>query len=581
MSFVPGLGVLRHYDRSWLRGDVLAGVTVAAYMVPQSMAYAEVAGLPAVVGLWALVAPLLVYAVFGSSRQLSVGPESTSALMTALAISSLAGVASVHDASLATRAALGAILALTTGAVCLVAYVARLGFVAGLLSRPVLIGYLAGVAVLMIVSQLGKVTGLQISGERLWDELGSLLAQLDEVNLPTFLLATASVLALFIAKRFAPKLPGPLLVMLAAAALAHFAGLRAQGVRVVGEVPSGLPGVVIPDFTGVDWTKLLPAALGIAVVGFSDNALIGRAFAARRREQVDMNQELLALGLCNISAGLTQGFPVSSSGSRAVLGDSMGSRTQLYSLVALGCLLATMFVLGPVLAAFPEATLGAVVIYAAVQLIDVHEFRRLARFRLAELVLALATTLAVVLSNVLIGIAIAVVLSLLDLVRRIANPGAAVLGYVPGLAGMHDITDFPQGEQVPGLVVFRYDSPLFFANAENFRRRALAAVDEAPGEIHWFLLNVEANTQLDLTAIDALEEVRRALEARGVVVALARVKQDTRDELARAGFLERLNGRAYPTLPTAVEAYVNWVTQTTGEYPAWAEHLPLPRNDSR
>lgn len=581
MSFVPGLGVLRHYDRSWLRGDVLAGVTVAAYMIPQSMAYAEVAGLPAVVGLWTLVGPLLVYAFFGPSRQLSVGPETTTALMTALAIGSMAGTGSVQEADLVTRATLGAILALATGAVCVVAYVARLGFLAGLLSRPVLIGYLAGVAVLMIVSQFGKVTGLQISGEGVGSEVISLLTHLDQANVPTLLLATFSVVTLFLAKRFAPRWPSPLLTILVAAAVVHFAGMGALGVRVVGEVPVGVPGVAIPDFTGVDWTKLLPAALGIAVVGFSSDALTGRAFAARRREHVDANQELLALGLCNISAGLTQGFPVSSSGSRAVLGDSMGSRTQLYSLVALGCLLATMFALGPVLAAFPEATLGAVVIYAAVQLVDVHEFRRLARFRLAELVLALATTLAVVLSNVLIGIAIAVVLSLLDLVRRIANPGAAVLGYVPGLAGMHDITDFPQGEQVPGLVVFRYDSPLFFANAENFRRRALAAVDEAPGEIHWFLLNVEANTQLDLTAIDALEEVRRALEARGVVVALARVKQDTRDELARAGFLERLSGRAYPTLPTAVEAYVNWVAQTTGEYPAWAEGLPLPRNDSR
>ena len=581
MSFVPGLGVLRHYDRSWLRGDVLAGVTVAAYMIPQSMAYAEVAGLPAVVGLWTLVGPLLVYAFFGPSRQLSVGPETTTALMTALAIGSMAGTGSVQEADLVTRATLGAILALATGAVCVVAYVARLGFLAGLLSRPVLIGYLAGVAVLMIVSQFGKVTGLQISGEGVGSEVISLLTHLDQANVPTLVLATFSVVTLFLAKRFAPRWPSPLLTILVAAAVVHFAGMGALGVRVVGEVPVGVPGVAIPDFTGVDWTKLLPAALGIAVVGFSSDALTGRAFAARRREHVDANQELLALGLCNISAGLTQGFPVSSSGSRAVLGDSMGSRTQLYSLVALGCLLATMFVLGPVLAAFPEATLGAVVIYAAVQLIDVHEFRRLARFRLAELVLALATTLAVVLSNVLIGIAIAVVLSLLDLVRRIANPGAAVLGYVPGLAGMHDITDFPQGEQVPGLVVFRYDSPLFFANAENFRRRALAAVDEAPGEIHWFLLNFAANTQLDLTAIDALEEVRRALEARGVVVALARVKQDTRDELARAGFLERLSGRAYPTLPTAVEAYVNWVAQTTGEYPAWAEGLPLPRNDSR
>jgi len=580
VSFVPGLDVLRHYDRHWLSGDVLAGITVAAYMIPQTMAYAEVAGLPAVVGLWALVGPLLVYAIFGSSRQLSVGPESTVALMTALAISSLAGVPAVGDADLATRATLGAILALTTGVICLVAYGARLGFLAGLLSRPVLIGYLAGAAVLMMVSQLGKVTGLQVSGERVWDEVGSLLAQLDQVHLPTLVLASVSVIALFVTKRFAPKWPGPLLVMLLAAAVVQIAGLETQGVKVVGAVPSGLPRVVVPDFIGVDWAKLLPAALGIAVVSFSDNALIGRAFAARRREQIDTNQELLALGLSNISAGLSQGFPVSSSGSRTVLGDSMGSRTQLHSLVALGCLLTTMLVLGPVLAAFPDAALGGVVVYAAIRMVDIAGFRRLARFRLAELVLALATMIAVVLFNVLIGIAIALGLSLLDLLRRIANPAAAVLGYVPGLAGMHDITDFRHVEQVPGLVVFRYDSPLFFANAENFRRRALAAVDGAPGEVHWFLLNVEANTQLDLTAIDALEEVRDSLAARGVIVALARVKQDTRAELERAEFIERLHGRVYPTLPTAVGAYVDWVQQTTGEYPTWAAGLPLPRNNN-
>ncbi|MDI9629417.1 MAG: sulfate permease [Acidobacteriota bacterium] len=580
MSFVPGLDVLRHYDRNWLSGDVLAGITVAAYMIPQTMAYAEVAGLPAVVGLWALVGPLLVYAIFGSSRQLSVGPESTVALMTALAISSLAGVPAVGDADLATRATLGAVLALTTGVICLVAYGARLGFLAGLLSRPVLIGYLAGAAVLMMISQLGKVTGLQVSGERVWDEVGSLLAQLDQVHLPTFVLASVSVVALFVTKRFAPKWPGPLLVMLLAAAVVQIAGLETQGVKVVGAVPSGLPRVVVPDFIGVDWAKLLPAALGIAVVSFSDNALIGRAFAARRREQIDTNQELLALGLSNISAGLSQGFPVSSSGSRTVLGDSMGSRTQLHSLVALGCLLTTMLVLGPVLAAFPDAALGGVVVYAAIRMVDIAGFRRLARFRLAELVLALATMIAVVLFNVLIGIAIALGLSLLDLLRRIANPAAAVLGYVPGLAGMHDITDFQHVEQVPGLVVFRYDSPLFFANAENFRRRALAAVDGAPGEVHWFLLNVEANTQLDLTAIDALEEVRDSLAARGVIVALARVKQDTRAELERAEFIERLHGRVYPTLPTAVGAYVDWVQQTTGEYPTWAAGLPLPRNNN-
>lgn len=571
-AVVPGLAVLRSYQRGWLRGDVLAGITVAAYMIPQVMAYAEVAGLPAVVGLWALVGPLLVYAVFGSSRQLSVGPESTTALMTALAVGSLAGASTdpVRYAQLAS------IMAITTGAICVVGYLARLGFLAGLLSRPVLIGYLAGVAGLMTVSQLGKVTGLTLTGEHAWDEVRSMLGQFNHVNVPTLLVATGTLMALLVARRWAPTWPGPLLVMLVAAGVVHFGGLQALGVQVVGTVPTGLPEIVVPDVTGVDWVRLLPAAVGIAVVGYSDNALTGRAFAARRRQQVDANQELLALGLANLSAGFTQGFPVSSSGSRTVLGDSMGSRTQLYSLVALATLVVAMFALGPVLAAFPRAALGGVVIYAAIRLVDVGELRRLGRFRTAELVLALATAMAVVLFDVLTGIGVAVALSVLDLLRRIANPEAGVLGYVPGLAGMHDIKDYPNAEQVPGLVVYRYDSPLFFANAENFRRRALAAVEEAPPPVRWFVINFEANTSLDLTAIDALGEVREVLQARSVVVALARVKQETRDELQRADFIESLDGHIYPTLPTAVEAYVGWVEQTTGQRPEWAVTLPAP-----
>lgn len=566
-KLLPGLHVLRHYDRKWLRGDVLAGITVAAYMIPQVMAYAEVAGLPAVVGLWALFGPLLVYAFVGSSKQLSVGPESTTALMTALAIVSMSG----------DPATLAALLALATGAICLVAYLARLGFLAGLLSRPVLVGYLAGVAGLMIVSQLGKVTGLSLAGEHMWDEIASLFAQSAQINWPTLVLAAGVVIVLLIQRKLAPNLPGPLLVMLLAAAIVHVWGLQSEGVQVVGEVPAGLPGIAIPDFAGIDWAHLLPAALGIAVVGYSDNALTARAFAARRREQVDTNQELLALGLANLSTGLTQGFPVSSSGSRTVLGDSLGSRTQLYSLVALAGLVVTIFLLGPVLAAFPRAALGGVVIYAAIRLVDLPELRRLARFRTAELVLALATAAAVLVFDVLTGIGIAVALSILDLLRRIAIPEAAVLGYVPGLAGMHDVTDYPNIEQVPGLVVYRYDSPLFFANAENFRHRALAAVDRAPGEVHWFLLNFEANTHLDLTAIDALEELRAELRSREIVVALARVKQETREELERADFIEQLEGRVYPTLPTAVGAYIDWVTERDGSRPSWADSLPLPQ----
>lgn len=563
---LPALATIRSYDRSWLRGDVLAGVTVAAYMIPQVMAYAEVAGLPAVVGLWTLIGPLLVYAIVGSSRQLSVGPESTTALMTALAIGSLAGA----NPDPARAAALAALLALTTGVICILGYLARLGFLAGLLSRPVLVGYLTGVAVLMIVSQLGKITGIDVSGEHVWEEIASLIVQLDRLNWPTLAIALTVLVALLIGHRLAPNLPGPLLVMLAAAGVVHLFSLQSVGVEVVGRVPAGLPGLRVPDFSGVDWQLLLPAALGIAVVGYSDNVLTGRGFASKRNEQIDANQELLALGLANLAAGLTRGFPVSSSGSRTALGASMGSRTQVYSLVALAGLLLTVFLLGPILASFPRAALGGVVIYAALRLIDLPELRRLAGFRVAELVLALVTAVSVAMFDVLTGIGIAVVLSVLDLLRRIAMPEAAVLGYVPGMAGMHDVRDFPKVDQVPGLVVFRYDSPLFFANAEDFRRRALAAVDRADQPVHWFILNSEANTQLDLTAIDALDEVREALAARGVLMALARVKQQNLEELERACFVEHLDGRVYPTLPTAVGAYVDWVTQREGRRPSWA-----------
>ena len=252
----------------------------------------------------------------------------------------------------------------------------------------------------------------------------------------------------------------------------------------------------------------MPAALGVTVVAYSDNIVTARAFAARRREVLDARQEFLALGAANLGAGLFSGFPVSSSGSRTAIGDAMGSRTQLYSLVAGAVLLLTMLFLGPALSTFPLAALGALVVFAALRLIDFAELRRIARFRRSELFLALATTAAVLVFDVLVGIAVAVALSILDLLRRIARPQDGILGYVPGLAGMHDIDDYAAGRQVPGLLVYRYDAPLFFANADDFKRRALASVDAADPPVEWFLLNAEANTEIDLTAVDALEEVR-------------------------------------------------------------------------
>jgi sulfate permease, SulP family len=548
--YLPGVWVLRGYQRGWLRGDLLAGVTVAAYLVPQVMAYAEVAGLPAITGLWAAVAPLVIYAILGSSRQLSVGPESSTALMTATAAAVLVAGDQQHYAEAA------AALALAVGAICLICWLARLGFLANLLSHPVLIGYMAGIAVLMIVSQLGKVGGMSVDGDSTLSELWFFVTHLGQVHLPTLLVAAGSFALLVALQRLLPRWPGPLIAMVLAAIAVAMLDLDQMGVQTVGSVPRGLPPASIPDFSTIDLSTLFPAALGVTIVAYTDNIVTARAFAAKRREEIDARQEFLALGAANLGAGLFSGFPVSSSGSRTVIGDAIGSRTQLYSLVSAAVLLLTMLFLGPALSTFPLAALGALVVYAALRLIDFAELRRIARFRRSELFLALATTAAVLIFDVLYGIAVAVGLSILDLLRRIARPHDGILGFIPGLAGMHDIDDYDTGSQMPGLLVYRYDAPLFFANAEDFKRRALAAVDAADPPVEWFLLNAEANTEIDLTAVDALDTVRRTLAERGIVFALARVKFEVREILASTGFIERIGeDKVFMTLPTAVAAY--------------------------
>ncbi|WP_433567509.1 SulP family inorganic anion transporter [Nocardia sp. CA-151230] len=550
--WLPGTRQFRGYQRGWLRTDAVAGVTVAAYLIPQVMAYATVAGLAPIAGLWAVLGPLAVYVVLGTSRLLSVGPESTTALMTAVALAPLA-------AGDATRyAALAAALALLVGACCVAGAVTRLGVLADLLSKPVLVGYLAGTAGIMIVGQLGRVGRVSVTGESIPDQLRSFAAHVDELHWPTVCLAGGTLAVLLLAAWRAPQLPGPLVAVLGATAVVAVFSLRESGIRVVGEIPSGLPVPGVPHVAAADLAKLLLPAVGIALVGFSDMVLTARAFAARHGLAIDANRELLAMGATNLTAGVSQGFPVSCSGSRTSIADAAGARTQLYALGVLLTVLAVLFWGRTVLAAFPAAALGALVIYAALRLIDLPEFRRLARFRRSELVLALSTAVAVLAVGVLYGILIAVGLSILDLLRRVARAHDAIQGFVTGLAGMHDIDDYPEATTVPGLVVYRYDAPLCFANAEDFRRRALAAVDTAAvtAPVRWFVLNAEANVEVDLTALDAVDQLRTELASRGVVFAMARVKKDLRAALDAAGLTARIGAdRLFPTLPTALAAY--------------------------
>jgi MFS superfamily sulfate permease-like transporter len=397
-----------------------------------------------------------------------------------------------------------------------------------------------------------------VSGNNPVTQLISAVRQVQSWHPQTVILSVVVLGLLLAASRWMPRLPAPLLVMAAAAAVVAVTGLGDHGVVLIGEVPSGLPSPTLPSVDGGDLRMLIIPAFGVALVGYTDTVLTGRAFAAKDQQRIDADAELLAIGTANLTAGVLQGFPVSSSGSRTAVAAAAGAKSQAYSLVVLAMVILTLVVAGPLLSTFPSAALGALVVYAALRLIDLGEFRRIARFRRSELILALATCVGVVTLDVLYGVLVAVALSVLDLFRRVARPHDGILGIAPGVPGMHDIDDYPQARPVPGLVVYRYDSPLFFANAENFRRRALAAVDSSPKPVRRLLINAEANVEIDITAIDALDALREELADRGIVLALARVKQDLRNDLAAAGFLDRLGAdRIYLTLPTAVEAFRN------------------------
>ena len=554
-GMIPGLAMLRHYQRAWLRGDLIAGVTVAAYLVPQVMAYATVAGLAPVTGLWAALPALVAYAILGSSRSLSMGPEATTALMTATVIGPLAAGDPARYAELAVT------LALLVGAMSLVAWLLRLGFVADLLSRPILVGYMAGVALIMIAGQLARVTGVPVTGESFLAQVLSFARGLGRIRLATLTIALAVLAFLFVTHARWPHGPGPLLaILLATAAVAVF-GLRQRGVSVIGPIPAALPVPRLPGLHPHDLRELLLPAFGVLVVAFSDDVLTARSFA-RRGEEIRPNQELLALCAANAGSALLRGFPVSSSATRTAIGVATGSRTQVYSLAAAASALAVLLFARPVLARFPAAALGAIVIYAAIRLIDVQAFRRLLAFRRSEMALALAAGAGVLAFDILYGVLLAIGLSVAELLLRVARPHDAVLGRVPGLAGMHDVDDYPDARTIPGLVVYRYDAPLFFANAADFRRRALAAADQQPGGVRWFVLNVEANVEVDFTALEAVDALREELTSAGTVFALARVKQDLLARLQSFGLASKIGAeRLFPTLPTAVQAYEAWVRE--------------------
>ena len=583
LAATPGLKTLQHYRRSWLRADLLAGVAVAAYMVPQCMAYSAMVGVPAVVGLWTALAALLTYAFMGGSRLLSVGPESTVALMVGTAIGPMSG----GDPQRAIG--LGAALSLIVAMWCFVARLARLGVIAELLSQPLLIGYLLGAAVLMVVGQLGKFTGTKVEGESIVLQLQSFFHVVGQAHRNTVLVGLATLVVIFAIHFLRHNWPAPLIAVTLATIAATVLHLKDFGVKVVGAVPTGLPFPAMPAVSWSDVETLLVAGIGVAIVAYGDNTLVARAFPApldegedRSVNAIDPQQELVALGGSHVLAGLFGGYPVSSSGSRTALAVASGARTQVYSLAAAACVVIVLFVAGPLVANLPSTSLAAVVIYAATKLVKVGELKRLAKFRRRELFLAAAATLGTMFFGILAGVGIAIALSVLEMAQRLARPNDGVLGRVPGVPGMHDVADYANAETLPGLVVFRYDAPLFFANVGDLQRRALRVVDQENAAFpetptRWFILNVEANVEVDITAADGLRELHADLAGRGVRLGLARVKHSLFLALSRAGLTDLIGtDMLFPTLPVAEEAYLAWAAANPAARPKAIEAGPTP-----
>jgi high affinity sulfate transporter 1 len=551
--WVPGLQVISSYRRQWLLKDVIAGIVLTTLLVPQGMAYAELAGLPPITGLYTSIMCLLGYAVFGPSRILVLGPDSSLGPMIAATILPL--IAAKGDAKRAVE--LASILAIMVAAIMILASVAKLGFIADLISKPTMIGYMNGLALTILIGQLPKLLGFKVEADGLIGEITGFAKGLANGDLVPAAAAVgiAGVAVILVLQRWLPKVPAVLIAVVLAIAATTVFHLADHGVSLVGVLPKGFPPFTIPSVRLADLGPLFAGALGIALVSLADTISTASAFAARTGQEVNGNGEMIGIGAANLAAGLFQGFPVSTSGSRTAVAERSGAKTQLTGVTG-AALIILMIVLVPGLFRnLPQPALAAVVITASLSLADIPATARLWRQRKAEFLLSIAAFLGVALLGVLPGIAIAVALSILNVFRRAWWPYATVLGRVDGVEGYHDTRSYPDAEHLPGLVIYRFDGPLFFANATTFRDeiRRLARADPPPT---WILIAAEPVTDVDTTAADVLEDLDEALNARGISLVFAELKDPVQQKIERYGLTRTIDPHHFfPTIGAAISAF--------------------------
>lgn len=547
--YVPFVNTLKGYTRAKFRVDSLAGLTVAALALPSAMAFAELAGLPPSAGLYALLLPVLAYALLGSGLRVVIGPEGAVALLVASALAPLVATGSAEYATFA------AALAIAVGAVFLAARLLRLGWIADYFSQSVLVGYITGVAVLMILGQVGKLTGLSSTEDGAVQATIDIARQLGEANLATVAVAGCAFVILFLFSRFLPRWPGALIVVVLGILASWLFDLEAYGVSVTGSIPAGLPSFVFPGITGSDWLSLALPAVAIFLVSFSDSILTARSFAARHGETIDADQELLSFSVASVASGFTQGMPIGTSGSRTAVNDSMKATSQVSGLVSVATLVLILLFFTAPIRFLPTAILGVVIVYASLKLIDPAQWRELARSSRSEVAIAAITALAVVGIGVLQAIAVAVVLSIIDVVRRAATPGDAVLGYSKPKQRYSDVTGQPDAGVTPGVVVYRVQERLFFANAHFFKRRLWAAVDGAPKPVRHLILDAAMISGIDASAVGAIQEVKTGLESRNITFEIARATGELREQFDATGLTEVVGAEHfYGTITAAVEA---------------------------
>ncbi len=548
--WMPGIHAVRTYNRAWLGKDLVAGIVLCALLVPQGMAYAELAGLPAITGLYTTIVCLLAYAAFGPSPYLVLGPDSSLGPMIAAAILPLAAGDEAYAIALA------GMMALFVGLICVGAGVARLGFISDLLSMPVRVGYLAGLAVTIFVGQLPKLFGFSTDADTFLQEVGLFLQNLDQTNIYALGVGLLTLSTILVLKRVKPNWPGVLIAVVAAIAVTVIFGLAAKGVDTVGVLPQGFPKPAFPRVQLADLPILMATAVGMSLVAIGDTISTSAGFAARKGYDVDSDQEMVGIGAANLLAGLFSGFPVSTSSSRTAVAEQSGAKTQLTGVVA-GLLVLAMLLFVPGLVRnLPQPALAAIIITAAISLFDLQALRHLWTVRRSEFMLAVVCALGVILIGVLQGIVIAVFVAILQFFERFWRPYSAVLGDPEGVPGYHDIERYPDAKQIPGLLIIRWDAPLFFANANIFRKRVrdlIAASDPKP---LWVLVAAEPVSDIDVTAADVLVDLDLELNAEGIHLVFAEVKDPVKDKILAYGLLDTIDSRHfYPTIKRAVKDF--------------------------